>query len=368
MAEFTQLKHMYNQDYVTVLAGACQKQIAHFDQEKFINQIFDAEWEQKALKTRSRHISQTLAGHLPDRYRDAIEVLQRIAQDALFNDYAYENMIFPEFVELYGLADWEASMQALAQFTQQSSGEFAVRPFIKADPARMMQQMESWSRDKNFHIRRLASEGCRPRLPWASQLPDFITDPSPIFPILENLKFDERDYVRRSVANNLNDIIKDHPDRVLALLEEWHDPAEPTVSWIIRHALRSLVKAGDPQALSLIGYGSEPDLRVEKWEVSPQQIAYPGDISLNLELVSTGFDEQSLLIDYVMHFVRAGGKYGKKVFKLQKAHLAAGETLRIEKKHSFRPISTRRYYAGLHQVEIQINGKVMASAEFELVF
>ena len=169
--------------------------------------IFDNNWKDKALKQRMKHISASLHHYLPMQYSDAIQILMK--SSSKFRGFQY--MFFPGFVERYGLNQYETSIQALEHFTKHSSSEFAVRPFITKYNHKMMAQMEVWAESDNHPIRRLASEGCRPRLPWATALPEFKQDPAPILPILEKLKNDESEYVRRSVANNLNDISKDHP-------------------------------------------------------------------------------------------------------------------------------------------------------------
>jgi 3-methyladenine DNA glycosylase AlkC len=280
-------------------------------------------------------------------------------------DRRYEPIIFPDFVEVFGLDDWEASIPALEQFTKQSSSEFAVRPFIMMDQNRMMAQMTVWSASDNFHVRRLASEGCRPRLPWAMALPEFKRDPAPILPILEQLKNDETDYVRRSVANNLNDISKDHPGVVIEVLRGWQQGALAETRWITSHALRTLVKKGDSDALAILGFGDAPSITVENFLLKSERVPMGGAVTFSLELLSDA--PQDLMIDYVMYFARPNGSPGKKVFKLTKRRLAAGEVLRIEKAHSFRPISTRTYYPGTHAIELQVNGQIVGRVEFELV-
>jgi hypothetical protein len=213
-------------------------------------------------------------------------------------------------------------------------------------------------------VRRLSSEGCRPRLPWAVSLPALKADPSPILPILEQLKFDESEDVRRSVANNLNDIAKDNPQVTLDVLRRWQTHDTPEMQWIVQHALRTLVKAGDPAALSILGYGSQPEIVVRNLAVEPETVAIGGKMTFSFDIESTGHTPQELMIDYVMHLVRAKGKQTPKVFKLTKKTLAPGETLHITKWYSFAPLSTRKYYPGEHAVEIQINGALFGRKEF----
>ena len=210
------LKNMFNQAYLDDLGAAIQSHYPPFDTRAFLARVIDDQWEGRALKERMRHITTVLHGFLPQDYRTALDILRRVAPT--LSQYGFENRIFPDFVGLYGLDDWEASISSLEQFTQLISAEYAVRPFILRDQERMMAQMLQWACRQNHQVRRLASEGCRPRLPWGVALPALQANPSPILPILERLKRDPSEAVRRSVANNLNDIAKDNPDVVIGLL------------------------------------------------------------------------------------------------------------------------------------------------------
>jgi 3-methyladenine DNA glycosylase AlkC len=359
------LKNMYNETFVQHLATAIVHVDPRFDTGTFMQQVFDTIWDSRELKQRMRHITGCLRTTLPDDYHTAVSILRQAAGDALLKPYTFEMMICPDFVEVYGLQDWETSIAALEQFTQQCSAEFAVRPFILQDSERMMAQMRQWAQHENHHVRRLASEGCRPRLPWAMALPHFKADPAPILAILEMLKADSSEYVRRSVANNLNDISKDNPQVVIETLTQWQQNGTKETEGVINHALRTLLKAGNTQALALLGYG-EMGVSVENFEVQPAEINMGDEIRFAFDLTSQSDSPQSLMVDYVLHFVRANGKSSAKVFKLRKVALAPHESVSIRKSHSFRPITTRRYYAGVHQLEIQVNGKRIAQKEFVL--
>lgn len=359
------LKNMYNEAYIATLSLAIETIKANFDSEGFAHRIFDTDWINRELKDRMRHITGCLHHFLPDDYESALSILRQVAEDKSLQGYTFENMIFPDFVEVYGLERWEKSLPALEQFTQLSSAEFAVRPFIVQDSKRMMTQMLEWASHENHHVRRLASEGCRPRLPWAMALPEFKKDPSAILPILKLLKNDRSDYVTRSLANNLNDISKDNPKVVLDTLSEWQKQPTDTIRWITGHALRTLVKAGDEQALALLGYG-DAEVSIDAVTITPDSISMGKELEFSFTLSSEKDESQALMIDYVMHFVRANGKTSPKVFKLKKMKLAPGETVTISKKHSFKPISTRRYYPGTHTIAIQVNGIIIAENHFEL--
>jgi 3-methyladenine DNA glycosylase AlkC len=275
-------------------------------------------------------------------------------------------MSFPDYVEVYGLDDWEASIPALEQFTQQVSAEFAIRPFIVRYPERTLAKMLEWAEHKDPRVRRLASEGCRPRLPWGMALSALKADPSPILPILDALKGDPSESVRRSVANNLNDISKDNPDIVLEVLARWQTDGTDEIRRITSHALRTLIKQGHPEALELLGYPSHPAIAVRNMTVEPATILMGEKVTLSFEIASLGDQPQNLMIDYVVHLMRANGKQTAKVFKLTKRTLQPGQVLQITRQHSFAPVTTRKYYPGEHAIEPKINGRLFERAEFVL--
>ena len=348
------LKNMYNRAYLDDLSAAIQSHLPPYDPGAFLARVLDDQWQGRALKERMRHITTALGGALPEDYRAALDILRRAAP--ALADYGFENMVFPDFVGLYGLDDWEVSMPALEQFTQLISAEYAVRPFIVKDQDRMMAQMLQWADHQNHQVRRLASEGCRPRLPWGVALPALKANPLPILPILEQLKLDPSESVRRSVANNLNDIAKDNPDVVIGLLRRWQTHDTQEMRWIIDRALRTLVKKGNPEAFELLGYPACPEVEVRNLAVGPETVPMGGEVTFSFEIESRGQTPQNLMIDYVVHLMRANGQLTPKVFKLTRRTLAPGETVRITKKHSFRPVTTRRYYPGEHAIEVQVNG------------
>ncbi len=358
------LKNLFNEHSIGALAEAMERAYPAFDCPAFMASVFDQNWQTLELKARMRHVTTCLRPRLPNRYAEALDVLRAAAASGAL--FGFEAMIFPDFVEVYGLKNWDASLPALEQFTRIASAEFAVRPFIAEDPDRMMAQMLAWAQHDNLHVRRLASEGCRPRLPWGMALTGFKIDPSPILPVLEHLKLDEEEYVRRSVANNLNDISKDNPQVVLDVLDRWktHDSTE--MKRLMTHALRTLVKRGSPEALALLGYEDGGLFEVQNLYVDPREVPAGGEVTFTFAVRSTGDAAQNLVIDYVLHLMRANGQHTAKVFKLAKVTLPARDTLSITKRHSFRPVTTRKYYPGAHAIEIQVNGQILARAEFTL--
>jgi 3-methyladenine DNA glycosylase AlkC len=355
---------MYNQQTVGDLAAAFRREYPRFDTESFLNRVFDEDWEGRELKARMRHITTVLHDHVPGAFSEALTLMSKVLPTLA--DQGFEKMVFPDFVEVYGQETYDQSMSALAQFTQYVSAEFAVRPFIDRYLEKAMAQMYAWAGHPHAGVRRLASEGCRPRLPWAMALPALKADPSPILPILERLKRDESESVRRSVANNLNDISKDNPEVVIETLRKWQERDSKEIEWITRHALRTLLKDGRPEALELLGYSAEPAVEVHGLTVAPDRIPSGGEVTFSFEISSQSSRAQRLMIDYAVHLMRANGKQTVKVFKLSKKSIQPGETIRIERKHSFRPVTTRKYYPGEHLIQPQINGKLFGRVTFEL--
>lgn len=365
MAEDKAFKNLFNQTSVGELADAVLAVYPAFDRAAFLARVFDDGWAARELKQRMRHITVILGDHLLADYRAALGIL-RAALPHLAHQ-GFEKMVFPDFVEVNGLDDYEASIPALELFTQHMSAEFAIRPFIVRYPARTMAQMLAWTQHPNADVRRLASEGCRPRLPWGMALPALQADPSPILPILEVLKDDPSEMVRRSVANNLNDISKNQPALVIELLRRWQADGSREMAALISHALRTLVKAGDPQALGLLGYAQSPAIDISNVVVEPAVIPLGSEVVLTFDVTSTGEVSQELVIDYVVYLVRANGSQTPKVFKLNKRTIQPGETLHIRKKHSFAPVTTRVYYPGTHAIRPQVNGQLGNLVAFDVV-
>lgn len=364
MEENFALKDMFNRQSVGELAGAICKVHPVFPTDKFIQGVFDDRWEELALKQRIRRIALNLGKTLPRDYLAALEILKKALP--YLEEQGFEKMVFPDFVEVYGLDDWDSSLPALEFFTQHMSAEFAIRPFIARYPEKTINQMLAWTDHPHHGVRRLASEGCRPRLPWGMRLQDLVVEPSPIFPILEKLKDDPREEIRRSVANNLNDISKDHPDLIVEILGKWQNPNDPDRSRLIKHALRTLLKDGHPGALNLLGFSSTPEIIVENIDLEPSQITLGEDVVFSFEIQSTGINEQELMVDYLIHFMKANGTHSPKVFKLSQKTIQPGERIKITRKHGIKPITTRKYYPGVQTFQPQVNGKVFGKVDVVL--
>ncbi|MGC9335100.1 MAG: DNA alkylation repair protein, partial [Anaerolineae bacterium] len=234
------IKDMFNEETIGALADAMRTADPGFDRGEFLARVFDPHWPGLELKQRIRHVTAVLHSLLPEDYG----VTLRILQQAMPKVEGIVQWVFTDYVEAYGVDDWEASIPALEEFTERMSAEFAIRPFIVRYPERTMAQMLAWAGHESADVRRLASEGCRPRLPWGIRLQALVADPSPILPILERLKDDPSESVRKSVANNLNDISRDHPEIVLRLLRGWQKEGGAEIEWIVSHALRTMIKKG----------------------------------------------------------------------------------------------------------------------------
>ncbi|MBD2843736.1 hypothetical protein IDH44_00915 [Paenibacillus sp. IB182496] len=358
------LKHVYNPAFLSQFAGIVKSAYPAFASERFVKDVLKDNWEALELKARMRRITNVLGEHLPDRYEDALDVLLAIAPQCSGFPYLF----FPDFVEVYGMEErhWARSMLALERFTQRSSAEFAVRPFLLRDPVRMMEQMLRWTEHPVDHVRRLASEGCRPRLPWGQSLPMFKRDPSPVLPVLEQLKADPSLYVRKSVANNLNDIAKDHPQLVLDTASRWKD-SDPHTDWIIRHGCRTLIKGAFPGVLHLFGYAREGSLVAHAaLTASPVSLPIGGSCELTYELHIREGEAAKLRIAYAVDFVKASGRSSRKQFLLSDRVAQGGALIRGVRTHHWRELTTRRHYPGLHRIVLLVNGIELAETAIEL--
>ncbi|WP_291844894.1 hypothetical protein [Maricaulis sp.] len=370
------LKNFFSPTVIAHIGDHIQRNWPAFDRTQFIH-LAQAGLDDLELKQRANQIRDALDACLPPRFEQRVGIILASLHPEEDVDLATTRMdergirgwaIMPlsDLVGRDGHTDLDLALEAQRQLTGRFSSEFGIRHLILADPKRAIATITGWTRDPNYHVRRLASEGTRPRLPWAMQLPGFIADPTPTLPILEALRDDPSEYVRRSVANHINDIAKDHPDLAADLARTWMRDANGPRRKLLRHACRSLIKAGHPVALEIFGYRpaalGEPDLRV----LTPT-LPFPGVLEFAATLRSDSAQDQLLAIDYVLHFQKANGRTAPKVFKLKSVTLPAGGQVSLERRHPIRPITTRRYYPGLQGLSLQINGAPHGHAAFELV-
>ena len=356
MAE--QLKNLYSKEFIKKLANRLFLAFTNFEKEDFINTIFDISWQNLELKQRMRHIAITLNKYLPFSYKKQLEILKEVKKDFT----GLEAMIFQDFVEVFGLDDFDESMKALEVFTQEASSEFAIRQFILKYEEQTMNQMKIWAKSSNEHLRRLSSEGCRPRLPWAISLPKFKRNPTKALEIIELLKNDKSLYVRKSVANNLNDISKDNPQLVIKFVKE-NLGSTKELDWICKHASRTLLKKGDKQILELFNFDKSHHINL---------IDFCYDKSVNIdENLTFSFEINSdenignIRVEYVIYYLKSNNIHNKKVFMISQNEIKSSSK-KFTKKQSFKNMTTRKHYLGKHFIAILINGEEILKKEFYL--
>lgn len=356
----------YNAHSLGELARRFAAVYSAFPAEAFVRGVMDEGWEALELKARMRRITTQLASHLPSDYAQALAVIDRVVAGYPEDTGNFALMVFPDFVEVYGQDErhWELSMAALERYTPSSTSEFAVRPFILKQPARMMAQMAEWARHENPHVRRLASEGCRPALPWGQALPAFKKDPAPVLRILEALRADPSLYVRKSVANNLNDISKTHPELVTQIAKDWYGKNEYT-DWIVKHGCRTLLKKGSRELLEVFGFASADmvDARDFALEAGSLRIGQALSFSFTIQAKKAA----RVRLEYGIDYVKANGSRSRKIFQISELSLKAGAAKPYGKTHSFANNSTRRHHPGTHALTLIVNGAERGTLDFELL-
>ncbi|MEI7679165.1 MAG: DNA alkylation repair protein [Betaproteobacteria bacterium] len=342
----------------------------HFDTKAFLHAALDG-YAGLELMPRARHIAQTLHTFLPADYTRAANIL--IDSMNPVTERATDNTLAPFFylphslfVAAHGLDHFELSMRAQYEITRRFTAEFSIRPFLIHHQQRTLATLSVWSTDPCVHVRRLVSEGTRPRLPWAIRLPAFQHDPRPVLELLEGLRDDPEPYVRRSVANNLNDIGKDNHAVLITTATRWLKNAPAPRTALVRHALRSSIKAGDQQALALLGFGEKAVVTVENIRIAPARVAIGGKVTLAFIVRNTARCGQHVLVDLKVHYAKAGGKSSAKVFKLKTIVLAAGEHAAFTKTLSLMDLTTRKHHAGPHRLEVLLNGRIVPLGGFTL--
>ena len=355
-------KNVFNAEFIELLVKRVRLYYSDFNAQLFEAMVFDDNWESRELKQRMRHISVCLRHCLPDDLSEAFAIIRQCAID-FGKEMDIAPMVFPDFVEHYGVGHAE-SLDLLQHLTRYSSSEFAIRPFILNDTSGVMTLLLDWARSDNYHVRRCASEGCRPRLPWAMALPTLKADPTPVLPILERLKDDPELYVRRSVANNLNDIAKDNPDVVIAQAKAWLGRSKNT-DWVVKHGCRTLLKQGHPEVLKLFGFASPAHITVHKMQHA-DTVTMGETFTFLFELTSEGNQPLGKLrLEFAIDFMKANGKQSRKVFQISEGQWDSAKE-QVAKTFSFKPITTRKYYTGEHGLSILVNGIEKARSSFTL--
>jgi 3-methyladenine DNA glycosylase AlkC len=364
------LKDQYGADVPRAIAAMIAAVYPAFNSPRFVTEVLDG-YDALALMPRGKKIAQALRRHLPEDCPRAMAILldsldQPHGRDPGLSLAAFLYLPHTMFVAQYGLAHFEESMRAQHALTQRFTAEFSIRPFLDKHPDATLRQLNEWAADPSPHVRRLVSEGTRPRLPWAPRLRQFQADPAPVLALLELLKDDPELYVRRSVANNLNDIGKDHPQVLASTAQAWLKDASAERAWIVGHALRSAVKRGEGAALEVLGFGEKAQVAVGHTEIQPARPAMGGAVNISFEVTNTHKQTQRVLADLAVHYVKARGQTSAKVFKLKTLELAPGQTVVLAKKLSLAEMSTRKHYPGVHRVDVILNGSAQALGAFEL--
>ncbi len=343
--------------------GAAIKSVyPKFDSARFIDGLVKAKFDQLELKARIALIASHLKPYFPENYSNAVDILVTVAPGL----NGFENWILNSYVDQFGMDDLPNSVRAMQELTKHGTAEFTIRPFIVKYPDEMLKVIHRWAEDENEHLRRLAAEGTRPRGVWTIHIEAYRKDPRPVLKVLEKLRADDSLYVRKAVANNLNDISKDHPDIVLKTALAWMKANDPRTNWILKRACRSLIKKGTPEVFKLFGFTSNPQVEIKKLKLTPTKPRIGGEAVLSFEILSRAKKTQKLAIDYKVHYVKADGQLNGKVFKLVEKSLNAGESLSLLSKHSFREMTTRKHYPGKHKIEIIVNGQVFGVLPFTL--
>lgn len=362
------LKNQFGPDVPQRLADVIAPHFPGFARKPFLQDAL-AGYAALELKPRGWQIAHALHRHLPPHYPEAVEILLaslgpklEMSEGNGMAPFFYMPHTF--FVAEYGLAHFAESMRANYELTQRFTAEFSIRPYLERYQDATLEQLRQWTQDPSEHVRRLVSEGTRPRLPWAPRLRRFQHDPQPVLALLELIKDDPSLYVRRSVANNLNDIGKDHPELLVETARRWLLGASAERQWLIRHGLRSLIKSGHTGALSALDFGEIGDVSLSNVAIVPAQPPIGDSVSVTFDLLNESGEPQRLLVDLRVHFVKASGKTAPKVFKLKSVALAPQERARFSKRIALAQLTTRKHYAGEHKVEVIINGATQSLGAF----
>lgn len=359
------LRHLIAPQTARDTAAALSRAFPDFAERDFLAAVLP-KIEALELMQRGQLIVDALHHSLPQDFGKAAPILRAcLPQDGRSGLSGWALLSFNQYIAAHGLDHVEIALDLLKALTPHFTAEFGIRPFIHREQQKALSIISGWTGDPNHHVRRLASEGTRPRLPWAMRLPALVRDPAPILPILTALIDDSEDYVRRSVANSLNDIAKDHPDLVADFVASNHPGASPERLWLLKHASRTLLKKGHVAALANFGFrpldGVTANLTLESAD-----IAFPGQLSFRIGLTNATREPQQVMLDYAIHHRMKDGSLRPKVFKGKSLMLAPGGEVTVDKRHAFRPITTRVYYPGEHGLEILVNGASLATATFAL--
>ncbi len=320
------------------------------------------------LRDRVDIVRDALVADLPRDFASTRTIIHEALDDPLLTGWMIwpvSELITAKALDSGTIEDFDAAMETLALLTDRLTCEFAIRAMIIDRPERALQHAQDWTQHENEHVRRLATEGTRLYLPWAKCVPWLVANPRETRAILDASYQDPAEYVRRSVANHLNDLSRVDPKALIETATAWVGNADENTAWVLRHGLRTLTKQGHAQALALLGFSGD-DLSISEPQLASDRIAWNGEIAFTTQVTNHGDAEANVAIDYSIGFLRANGSHGSKTFKLATRKIGPGETVTLGKTHSFRPITTRKYYPGVHTLTAQANGKKSAQTDFML--
>jgi 3-methyladenine DNA glycosylase AlkC len=362
------IKDIYSPAFYNKFADTVQYVIPSFKKKEFMARIFCSDFDNKEWKDRMKHTTRVFHEFLHADFPEAVELIDRIIKKLRADNFGEDSLafiFFPDYIETYGLDDFDHAVKAFETVTQFVSCEFAVRPFILKYGDKMIRQMITWSGHESAKVRRLATEGSRPRLPWAMAIPALKANPEPILPILENLKNDPSESVRRSVANNINDIAKDHPNVVIALASRWKGTSKETDA-VIKHGCRTLLKQGHAEILKQYGLESE-NIALKDFKVVTPQVKIGGSLEFSFAIINGNSVSHTVRLEYGIYYKKSKGHLAKKVFKISEKVYQPNAIASVNRKQSFKLITTRRFYIGEHQVSVIVNGEEKARLGFIVV-
>jgi 3-methyladenine DNA glycosylase AlkC len=369
--QFSLKDSLFNEAKVKQLASEIEEVNPPFASAAFVREVVSA-FPKQELMERIMGIRDALKRHLPEDYKEAVSIILKALPPALDNtktDDDFGSFIhapYSYFIAEYGCTKehLSVSLKALEEITKRFSAEAALRSFINTFPEETYQAVAKWAKSPEYHVRRLASEGTRPALPWAKKIE---YNSKVMLPLLDRLHADQTRYVTRSVANHLNDVSKFASNEVLSRLEAWHKAGKQNsreLAFITSHSLRTLIKEGDERALKLFGYTKAKV--VAKLSLGETRIKVGEQVEFALTLTNSEKSSANLLVHYVIHFKKANGTLSPKVFFAKKLKLNAGESVIIKKSHSLKPMTTRVLHTGEHVVEVRVNGQKVAVEKFIL--
>ncbi len=364
-------REIFNEILIIKIASQLKANFTEFEHKLFVRKasLFN---ESCGLMKRANIIADALVECLPSDFNRSGQIIRSTFEPIQKNQSNWKNFIYMPYamyIERKGCKKehLELSYDLLREITKRFTSEFAIRTFLVNFPITTLKILKEWAYDQNPNVRRLASEGCRPRLPWAKEIKAFKKNPYPGIELLQILKNDDSKYVQKSVANHMNDIAKDNPKIALKILRQWKKENKPNTNWIVKHALRNELKKGNPEALKIYGFSLSPKIEISKFLLSHKELKIGDSVKFSFTLTNSGYTTENFIIDYVCFYMKSNNRKTPKTFKIVTKKLKKGESIAIEKAHSFKPLSTRKLHIGKHKIALFINGKIVGEKSFKLI-